>query len=106
MWYLGHELRFTNFGHFTNIVSQPQGSLITISAFEQRFEYGLMLGYRFLQRNNAKGITIDAFASVDAGYRNVDVDEEYTNLFESINQSNFVTSFHLGLNIGYMFSNR
>lgn len=106
MWYLGHELRFTNFGHFTNVASQPQGDLVTVSAFEQRVEYGLMLGYRFMQRNNAKGITIDAFTSFDAGYRNVDVPNGYENLFKSVNQSNFVTSLHFGLNIGYMFSNR
>jgi len=104
MWYLGHELRFTNFGHFSNI--SQQGEIITISAFEQRVEYGWMLGYRFMQRNNTKGITIDAFASVDAGYRSMDVDDQYKDLFKDVNQSKFVTSFHAGLNIGHIFSNR
>ena len=106
MWYMGHELRFTNFGHFTNVNAIPQSNVVTISAFEQRVEYGVILGYRYMQRNNARGITIDAFASVDAGYRNMDVDNSYESLFKSVNQSKFVASFHVGLNIGHMFSNR
>jgi antitoxin component YwqK of YwqJK toxin-antitoxin module len=107
MWYFGHEFRFTNFGHFAN-TAMPAAptNIITITASEQRFEYGLLMGYRIMQRNNRSGFTIDMFASADAGYREVDVLPIHEVFFQSINQSKFVTSFHVGLNLGYIFSNR
>ncbi len=107
MWYFGHELRFTNQAHFMNIASPfLPVSTVTISASEQRIEYGLLLGYRIMQRNNASGFTIDMFASADAGYRAVDMRPEYEVNFSDIKQSKFVTSVHFGLNIGHVFANR
>ena len=107
MWYFGHELRFTNFGHFANVTMIPSPThIVTISAAEQRMEYGILLGYRIMQRNNSKGFTIDLFGSLDAGYRSVDIQPMHENFFQNIDQSKLVTSFHLGLNIGYIFSNQ
>lgn len=106
MWYFGHELRFTNFGHFTNDNTIPTSTVVTISASEQRFEYGILFGYRIMQRNNRSGFTIDMFASADAGYRAVDMQPMHENFFQNVNQSMLVTSFHFGLNIGHVFSSR
>lgn len=107
MWYFGHELRFTNNGHFINQpVSSSSQDMFTFSATEQRIEWGLILGYRIMQRNNSKGFTIDAFASADAGYRGFDVDPNFKSYFEDINQSRLSTSFHFGLNFGKVFSFR
>lgn len=107
MWYVGHELRFTNFGHFANVDLQTsQSNLVTISAFEQRMEYGGIIGYRYMQPNNSRGLTIDVFSSVDLGYRNMEIEPNYKSFFNNLNQSKFVASIHLGLNIGYVFSNR
>lgn len=107
MWYFGHELRFTNLGHFSNTTTTfSPDNIITITASEQRIEYGLLLGYRIMQRNNKSGFTIDIFGSADAGYRAVDVLPIHEDFFQSVDQSNFVTSFHVGLNLGYIFSNR
>ena len=78
----------------------------TMSATDQRSEYGILLGYRIMQRNDKKGFTIDMFASVDAGYRSVDMPFSNEQYFEDVNQSKFVTSLHVGLNIGHVFSNR
>lgn len=105
MWYFGHELRFTNKGHFANIDVNPS-STVTVSATEQRFQYGVLLGYRILQRNNAGGFTIDMFASGDIGYRTFDQQDTYASFFQDMRKSPFVMSAHFGFNIGHMFSAR
>jgi antitoxin component YwqK of YwqJK toxin-antitoxin module len=101
MWYFGQEIRFTNLGHFVN---QPLSqSVFTFNAVEQRIEWGALLGYRIMRRNNAKGFTIDTFISGDIGYRGFDVDPNFETHFEDLSQSRLSTSFHFGLNMGYVF---
>ena len=105
MWYFGHEIRFTNVGHFTNVaLPQFPDGYFTASSVEQRIEYGILLGYRIMRRNNAGGFTIDAFVAYDIGYRGFDMDERYETYFENLNQSNFASGFHFGLNFGNVFS--
>jgi antitoxin component YwqK of YwqJK toxin-antitoxin module len=107
MWYFGHEIRFTNFGHFINeYISSTSMELYTFSAVEQRIEYGLLAGYRLMKRNNSRGFTIDAFVSADLGYRGFDVDKNFASYFQDLNQSKLSTSFHFGLNFGHVFSFR
>jgi hypothetical protein len=107
MWYFGHEIRFTNYGHFVNeFIPFSTGDVFTVSAVEQRIEWGLLLGYRIMQRNNAKGFTIDTFISADIGYRGFDVAGDYARYFEDINQSKLATSVHFGLNFGRVFAFR
>jgi uncharacterized protein len=107
LWYFGHEIRFTNLGHFTNVSLQPAPTeRVTVSAFEQRVEYGMLFGYRYLHRKKSHGLTIDFFGSVDMGYRDTDINTNYADYFKDVNQSRLVTSIHVGLNIGHMFSNR
>jgi hypothetical protein len=105
MWYFGHEVRFSNFGHFTNVAPQPD-NVITISATDQRIQYGIMLGYRIMQRNNRSGFTIDMFGSLDVGYRSVEMQPAYESYFSDINTDKFVSSVHVGLNLGHVFSSR
>lgn len=107
MWYFGHEIRFTNFGHFINQqISSTSTEVFTFSAVEQKIEWGPLLGYRIMQRNNTRGYTIDAFVSADIGYRGFDVDPNFASFFKDINQSRLSTSFHFGLNFGKVFSFR
>ena len=107
MWYFGHEIRFTNLGHFVN---QPwpanPDNVFTFNAGEQRIQYGIMLGYRIMKKNNAGGFTIDAFVSGDIGSRGFDVDSHYKSYFEEINQKKFATTMNFGLNFGNVFSFR
>lgn len=109
MWYFGHEIRFTNVGHYVNeplsIVMTPD-MVFTFSAVEQRIEYGPMLGYRLMHKPNIKGFTIDAFVSYTVGYRGFDVDPNYATYFESLNQDEFAHTFYFGLNFGHVFSFR
>jgi len=109
MWYFGQEIRFTNLGHFVNeiVTSAPSANnLFTFNAIEQRVEWGLLLGYRIMRRNNASGLTVDAFASADIGYRSFDVDDANAERFANIPQNSFSTTFHFGVNIGNVFSFR
>ena len=107
MWYFGHEIRFTNFGHFINHpISVNASELFTFSSVEQRIEWGLLLGYRICKSNVREGFTIDAFISADVGYRGFDVDPKFASHFEHINQSRVSTSFHFGVNFGNVFSFR
>jgi antitoxin component YwqK of YwqJK toxin-antitoxin module len=107
MWYFGQEIRFTNLGHFVNqnqLNSQSPDDIFTFNAVEQRIEWGALLGYRIMRRNDAKGFTIDVFISGDIGYRAFDVDPDYQSYFADINQDKFSKTFHFGLNLGNVFS--
>lgn len=109
LWYFGHEIRFTNLGHFVNqklLWAPAPDNIFTFNAVEQRIEWGVLVGYRIMRRNNGKGFTMDAFISGDLGYRASDVDTDYSSYFEDINQDKFSRTFHFGLNLGNVFSFR
>jgi len=104
MWYFGHEIRFTNVGHFTNEPAPSQNIFFTASAVEQKIEWGPLLGYRVMRSNNSKGFTTDVFISYDIGYRGFNVEQLYESYFTDIKQTKFANTFHFGLNIGNVFS--
>ena len=107
MWYFGHEIRFTNLGHFANIpipLAQNPDNIFTASAVEQRIEWGILMGYRIMQSNRTKGFTIDAFVSADIGYRGLNVEPDYASHFSDLKKSGFSNTFHFGLNLGNVFS--
>ncbi|HYF67695.1 MAG TPA: hypothetical protein VD884_06145 [Ohtaekwangia sp.] len=107
MWYFGHEIRFTNLGHFVN---QPldlnPDNLFTFNAVEQRIQWGAILGYRIMRKNDAGGFTIDAFVGANFGYRGFDLQENYASFFNDLSQSRFATTYQVGLNLGNVFSFR
>lgn len=105
MWYFGHEVRLTNIGYFNNVsFNQSPNTLITVSASEQRAEYGVMLGARLMQRNNGDGFTIDASVGYDIGYRVFDVDPSVAQYFSTVNTNSFSHGFRFVLNFGYSMS--
>jgi uncharacterized protein len=106
MWYFGHQVRFTNVGHFANVdfPLAPQATKVIASASEQRAEYGVLMGIRFMKKNNGNGFTIDAFGGYNIGYRNFDTEDMYKDTFSSLNQSAFSQSINFGLNFGYSVS--
>lgn len=105
MWYFGHQLRFTNTSHFINNEVTP-GTVVTFSSAEQRIQYGVVLGYRIMQRNNAGGFTLDVFLTGDVGFRNFDTAPGNAEYFNEINQNKFAATLSLGLNIGNIFAHR
>lgn len=107
MWYFGHEIRFTNVGHFTNIAfSHSPENIFAATAVEQRIGWGPLVGYRIMRHNNAQGFTIDAVFSANIGYRGFDVDPNFASWFETLEQSRLATTVHFGLNFGKVFSFR
>lgn len=103
MWYFGHEIRFTNTGHFINQEVTP-GNVVTFSSSEQRIQYGIVLGYRVMQRNNAGGFTLDIFIAGDLGYRNFDSAPGNEQYFSEVNQKQLAGNLYFGLNLGNIFS--
>lgn len=105
MWYFAHEIRFTNLGYFANIEFGSSRSVITVTATDQRAEYGLLGGVRLIQRRDRDGVTIDAYAGYAVGYRTFEVsDQMFEGVFSNIDQGHFAQTFRFGLNIGYAFS--
>jgi uncharacterized protein len=105
VWYFGHEIRFTNVGHFANITEASfPDNVIRTSASEQRIEYMVLLGYRLMHDTHSKGYTVDAFIGAGSGYRNFDYDERFGETFDELNQGDVTFAFTFGVNFGYIFS--
>ncbi|MBN8578224.1 MAG: hypothetical protein J0L66_14865 [Cytophagales bacterium] len=105
MWYFAHEVRFTNAGYFANTdFPLVPGATFTASAAEQKAEYGLLVGMRLMQHNNADGFTLDAFTGYGLGYRSIEVEPRFENIFHSLNQNKFTQTFRLGIVFGYSLS--
>jgi hypothetical protein len=115
MFYFGHELRFTSMDHNANVLDSlavPE-QISEITARETRFEYALFVGNRWLRlfdesyKNNSLGFTIDAFLGFGFGYRlfdrKYDPNPQYDEIFKDINDSKFVISPRIGLNLGIVF---
>ncbi len=105
MWYFAHELRFTNLGHFVNKEVAPD-NVITFSASEQRIQYGVLTGYRFMQRNNKKGFSLDVFMGLSFGYRNFDAAPQSEPHFNSLEQRPLVVNLQGGFHFGHVFQAR
>ena len=57
-----------------------------------------------MQTSRGKGFTVDMFASFDIGYRGFNVESAYASNFADLSQSRFSNTFHVGLNLGHVFS--
>jgi antitoxin component YwqK of YwqJK toxin-antitoxin module len=115
--YFAHEIRFTSLTHYANILDSAvqQPVFIRISAQEMDFEYGFMVGNRIIktfgeswQKDVRKlGYSIDFFVGLGVGYRMLDKNFEgnqaYDVLFDDLNQSDFIISLRIGINIGVVF---
>jgi hypothetical protein len=105
MWYFGQEFRFTNLSYSSNVLPpQVTSGIITANATEQKVEYGLMVGIRFMKNNSGDGITIDIFGGYSAGYRWFDSDPFYSNYFTDVSRDKLAHSIRFGINIGYSLS--
>lgn len=106
MWYFGHEMRFMSQSHYVNDINLVTEAMFTAAALENRIQYGVLVGYRLMQRNNAPAYTVDAFVSANAGYRGFRSDAQYERYFLDMNQSRLVGTVHVGLNFGRVLSFR
>ena len=100
--YFAHELKYTFLYHNTNLSGQTiQG------AFEQKIEYGVLVGTRYFKNVNANGFTVDGYIGFGLGYR--DFNRTFTaqnpasDPFRSLNSNNFAYSIRIGVNLGFAF---
>ena len=83
MFYFAHELRFTNLTHKANVIDSTDMTQrpIVIDAVENKFEYSILFGNRwmktygekYINEDNRRGITFDIFVGLGIGYRNFTV---------------------------------
>ncbi|MDH3709996.1 MAG: membrane-binding protein [Cyclobacteriaceae bacterium] len=111
MFYFGHELRFSTIDHFANIVDSLNiVNRSVIGADEKRYEYSLLLGYRFLRDAGGTGITIDSFIGLGIGYRDYNRDypevEDFEGIFDELDTDELSIPFRFGINIGFMLEAR
>ena len=115
MFYFGHEVRLTSLNHYSNVIDSVSANFdqIKINTKETKFEYALFVGDRWMQlfgeryKNNSLGFTIDAFIGFGFGYRLYEKkypnNPDYDQIFKDLNDSKFVISPRLGVNIGFVF---
>lgn len=105
LWYFGHELRFSNESHFSNIrtVDFPD-NIIRASASEQRVEYLVLLGFRLIQDSRSKGFTIDVYGGAGTGFRSFDNDPNFPEIFDQLDKGDLTFAYTVGINLGYVFS--
>ena len=111
--YFGHEIRYTMLNHAVNKQDNGNSAAYTVDADQNRFEYSLLIGNRWIKffgdkwMNNAEktGITIDIFAGAGLGYReykpNYSTDD--ASLFRALDKKHLLIPLRLGINIGYIF---
>lgn len=115
MFYFGHEIVATVLRHQANVIDSVSSDYVElkIKTEEARIEYGLFIGDRWMRlfgeryKHNSMGFTIDAYIGFAFGYRfyqkKYPDNPAYDNVFKDVNDSKFVISPRLGLNIGFVF---
>lgn len=103
--YFAHELRYTYLQHATNISGES-----TIGAIESRYEYAILVGFRYFKNRQDNGFTVDVFLGAGAGYRDFEsVYETFSNInnpFSNLNSNALSLSLRAGFHLGYSFKTR
>ncbi|NJM94024.1 MAG: membrane-binding protein [Cytophagales bacterium] len=106
MYYFGHELQVQHETHAVN-VPDGLGQRRTLQAQENRVEYLLTLGTRWVQNATSPGFTLDIYFSLGLGYRHFALSQpEGRASFASLGQSPLHVPWRLGFNIGYVFGKK
>ncbi len=118
MFYIANELRYTSIDHSFNALDSAElPAVITtrVRAIEQRYEYSLIVGNRWMQlfsermirEKRQNGVTLDVYIGMGIGLRKFD--KKYSNnsgydaIFKDLNQRKLSLSPRLGINLGYVF---
>ncbi len=105
MWYFGHQIVFNILSHETEIKRDPLDlETIQVQANESKFQYGIIVGYRYLIDTKNKGWSLDGYLGVNVGYRQFKVNEIDRVYFEKLPQKKFALTPAVSISIGYMFS--
>ncbi|MCF6360214.1 MAG: toxin-antitoxin system YwqK family antitoxin [Cyclobacteriaceae bacterium] len=102
--YFAHELRYTYLQHYANIIDNPiQG------AFESKYEYAVLIGFRYFKNKQDNGFTIDVFLGTSIGYRDFVKTYESNRIsdpFSNLNSNDLSLSLRGGFHLGYTFKTR
>lgn len=104
LWYFGHELRFVNESHFSNI--RPDNfpdNVIRANASEENLQYMVLLGYRLMQGTGSGGFTLNLFTGGGIGFMGFDNDPNFPRVFDGKDSSSVYFAYNFGINIGYVF---
>jgi len=102
--YFGHELRYTYLQHSTNINQQP-----VFGAFESKYEYSVLIGFRYFKNQQDNGFTVDVFLGGGAGYRDFVKTYQSNRIsdpFSNLNSNSLSLSLRAGFHLGYTFKTR
>ncbi len=102
--YFAHELRYTYLQHATNIM----GSSL-IGAYESKYEYAILIGFRYFKNEQDNGFTIDVFLGTGAGYRDFNQTYQSNSIvdpFSNLNSNILSLSLRAGFHLGYTFKTR
>lgn len=108
MFYFGQEVAFTTISHRANTIDSATTArkIVEISRLEQRLEYGLFIGNRWVQSSSEGGFTVDAYLGGGIGYRltriNYAETAERNEIFSGLNSSSISFPIILGVNVGFM----
>ncbi|MEQ8239340.1 MAG: toxin-antitoxin system YwqK family antitoxin [Cyclobacteriaceae bacterium] len=109
MFYFGHEIQAGFLAHHTSAIDSSGLLSAPVTrnyeASQRRFAYSLLVGNRWMQRDNDSGFSIDFHIGVGIGgrYFNLDYIPNQTTgrLFNDINQDQFYIPLIIGVNIGF-----
>ena len=108
MSYFGQEASFTTIDHTAHVIDSTGAVRVRtdITTQEQKIEYGLFIGNRWLSNAGDGGFTVDAYIGAGIGYRllreNYTVSEERNSVFSDLNRSNISFPIIIGVNIGFL----
>jgi len=105
MFYFGHEILTGYLEHQATVMdsSQSPAAFTKIFAKESRLAYGLFIGDRWMKRTGNSGLTIDFNLGIALGRRffKKAFDQQYSNVFDELNQDKFYLPLIFTLNIGF-----
>lgn len=102
--YFGHELRYTYLQHSANIL---QNSIA--GAYENKYEYAVLIGFRYFKNQQDNGFTVDVFLGTGIGYRDFVKTYESNRIsdpFSNLNSNSLSLSLRAGFHLGYTFKTR
>ena len=107
MFYFAHEVRYTTLAHHAKDYDSTLNINRLLTSHENKLEYSLILGERWMQRAGAKGFTFDFFIGIGIGYRNLkpayELNKKNNAIFENVKTQNLVIPLRAGFSVGYSF---
>ncbi len=106
MFYFGHEVSYSQLAHKAQVIDStfvPERRL-SVSLDEQRFQYGLFIGNRWMRNVSDSGLTIDTYIGVGFGWRRLEENyldnPEYDIVFGDVHRDKNYVPIIFGVTIG------